>query len=124
MSVQTLEERMANLGRANEIRIARAELKVELKEGVRTFAEVLRADEDFIQTMKLLDLLRAVPAMGKVKAQRAMNACRLSPAVTVRNLPSSRREQLLAWLCAHHKRVQIEPEIEREAFPVVDGGYR
>lgn len=120
MSVQTLEERMANLGRANEIRIARAELKAELKEGVRTLAEVLRADEDFIQTMKLFDLLKAPPGMGKVKANRALIGCRISGGAPVQNVTLSRREELIAWLAAHSKTAFIE----REAFPVVDGGYR
>jgi S13-like protein len=121
---QTYAERCANLDKGNAIRIARAELKVELKEGARTLSEVLRADEDFIQTMKLADLLRAVPAMGRVKAQRVLNGCRLSLSATVQIVTPSRREQLIAFVTEHHKRVQIEPEVEREAFPIPNGGYR
>lgn len=120
---QALDQRMANLTKANEVRFARAELKVELAAGARTLAEVLRADEDFIQTMKLADLLRAVPAFGKTKAQRALAACWISPSATVRALPPQRREQLLAWIAANYQRVRIEREIEAELWGG-KGGYR
>jgi hypothetical protein len=123
VSPTTAEKRAASLEVANEVRTARAELKVEMAAGVRTLAEILRADEDFIQTMKVRDLLAAVPTLGPVHIHRALVACRISPTAPVRMFNQARREELIAWIARNRKAAPIEPEIERELWGG-KGGYR
>lgn len=122
MSV-THEQAAAALKYANEIRLARSELKERIAAGETAFAEVLRRDEDFVQTMKLIDLLKAVPKVGPVKAQRALIACRISPTAPLKVVSIQRREELIAWVSESYRRVEIEPRVEAELYGA-KGGYR
>lgn len=119
----TVDQRTAGLELANQIRRSRAELKRELTNGERALAEVLRADEPFIQTMRIADLLQAVPAIGPTKAQRALAANRLGPSSIVKAVSTTRREQLIAYCSERYRRAPIDPDIEAEMFGG-KGGYR
>ncbi len=123
MTVQTPDQRLANLGRANEIRTARSLLKQRLTRGEAALAEVLREDPDYVQTMRLADLLKAVPKLGTVKVNRVLTALRISPSATLQMLPRSRREELIAWVAARYPKAPIDPVIEEEMWGG-KGGYR
>ncbi|HUR13725.1 MAG TPA: integration host factor, actinobacterial type [Mycobacteriales bacterium] len=93
----TPEQRAAALEKAAAARRARADLKVRLKSHGASLAEVLDSGEtdDAVGKMKVVAVLEAMPGVGKVRAQRLMEALEISPARRVRGLGAKQREALL-----------------------------
>ena len=92
---RSLDQRMEALKRANEIRVRRAQLKKDLKDGRRHIEEVLRDPPEYVGTAKVFDILMAVPKFGRVKAARFLNQCRISQSKTVGGLSDRQRAELL-----------------------------
>lgn len=63
------------LALANKTRLARADLKKEIKRGETTVAEVLRALPEYIHKMSLAELLRAQDRWGKRRVERFLQDC-------------------------------------------------
>jgi len=95
--VRTLEQRLDALSRANEIRSQRAQLKKDLKKGIKKIDQVLADPPEFIKTAKVIDVLLAVPNCGKVKSAKVLNRCRISPNKTVGGLSERQRRELVAF---------------------------
>ena len=93
----TPEQRAAALEKAAAARRARAELKLRLKSHGTSLAEVLDSGEtdDAVGKMKVVAVLEAMPGVGKIRAQRLMEALEISPARRVRGLGAKQREALL-----------------------------
>jgi S13-like protein len=94
--VRSLDQRMEALKRANEIRVRRAQLKKDLKDGRLQIEEVLREPPEYVETAKVFDILMAVPKFGRVKAARFLNQCRISQSKTVGGLSERQRAELLS----------------------------
>jgi hypothetical protein len=92
---RSLDQRMDALRRANEIRVRRAQLKKDLKDGRVRVEQVLRKPPDYVETAKVFDILMAVPKFGRVKAARFLNQCRISQAKTVGGLSERQRAELI-----------------------------
>jgi hypothetical protein len=92
------QQRMEALRRANDIRSERARIKDRLRNGELTITDVLVEPPGCIYTAKVLDLLLAVPKYGRVKANRLLERCRISPAKTVNGLTPRQRKELLDML--------------------------
>jgi hypothetical protein len=86
---------MDALKRANEIRVRRAQLKKDLKDGRLQIEVVLRDPPEYVGTAKVFDILMAVPKFGRVKAARFLNQCRISQSKTVGGLSDRQRAELL-----------------------------
>jgi hypothetical protein len=86
---------MDALRRANEIRVRRAQLKKDLKDGRVQVEEVLSRPPDYVETAKVFDILMAVPKFGRVKAARFLNQCRISQSKTVGGLSERQRTELI-----------------------------
>ena len=65
--------------RANEIRTRRAQLKRDLKAGRASIQDVLLEPPDWVETAKVFDMMLAVPKYGRVKVNKVLQACRISP---------------------------------------------
>jgi hypothetical protein len=91
-------QRMDALARANEIRSQRAHLKRELKAGKIAIADLLAAPPSCIYTAKVFDLLLAVPRYGRVKVNKVLAHCRISPSKTVGGLSERQRTELVTML--------------------------
>ncbi len=91
-------ERMDALRQANDIRAARARLKKDLKDGRVNIEEVLLDPPESALTAKVFDLLLVVPKFGRVKANRILNQCRISPSKTIGGLSDRQREELVSLL--------------------------
>jgi len=87
---------MEALQRANEIRVRRAKLKRDLKDGQAKIDEILGQPPEYVETAKVLDILMAVPKFGRVKAARLLNQCRISQSKTVGGLSDRQRSELIA----------------------------
>jgi hypothetical protein len=94
--VRSLDQRMEALKRANHIRVRRAQLKKDLKDGRAQIEEILLDPPDWVSTAKVFDMLMAVPKFGRVKAARLLNQCRISQSKTVGGLSERQRTELVA----------------------------
>ncbi|MBA2347354.1 MAG: hypothetical protein H0V81_03595 [Solirubrobacterales bacterium] len=95
---RSLNQRMDALQRANEIRSRRAQLKRDLKAGRISIHTLLLEPPDWVETAKVFDMLLAVPKYGRVKANRALTTCRISPSKTIGGLSQRQRDELVASL--------------------------
>ena len=93
--IRSLDQRMEALRRANDIRVRRAQLKKELKDGRARIEDILREPPEYVSTAKVFDMLMAVPKFGRVKAARFLNTCRISQSKTVGGLSERQRAELL-----------------------------
>lgn len=95
---RSLAQRMASLERANEIRTERAVLKRDLKAGRRSVHDVLLDPPEWVETMKVFDLLLAVPKYGRVKVNKILQLCRVSPSKTIGGMSARQRTEIVSML--------------------------
>ena len=95
---RSLAQRMEALKRANDIRIARAKLKKDLKAGRANIVTLLLDPPEYTETMKVFSMLISVPKYGRVKTNRVLNQCRISPSKTLGGLSSRQRRELASQL--------------------------
>ena len=93
--LRSLDQRMEALKRANDIRVKRAKLKKDLKDGRVRVEQILRNPPEYVETAKVFDILMAVPKFGRVKAARFLNQARISQAKTVGGLSERQRAELV-----------------------------
>ena len=89
---------MDALKRANDIRVRRAKLKKDLKDGRAKIEKILENQPEYVSTAKVFDMLLAVPKFGRVKAARFLNQCRISQSKTVGGLSDRQRAELIGLL--------------------------
>ena len=84
----TPEQRQANLEKAAASRRERAEVKNRLKHSGASIVEVLKQgqENEVIGKMRVLDLLQAMPGLGKVRARQMMDRLSISESRRVRGL--------------------------------------
>jgi hypothetical protein len=92
---RSLGQRMDALKRANDVRVKRAKLKKDLKEGTVKIEKILSNPPEYVSTAKVIDILMAVPKFGRVKAARFLNTCRISQSKTVGGLSDRQRAELI-----------------------------
>ena len=95
---RSLLQRMEALQRANAIRTRRAQLKRDLKAGRASIHQLLLEPPDWVETAKVFDMLLAVPKYGRVKANKILQQCRISPSKTIGGLSKRQRTELVAML--------------------------
>ena len=95
---RSLDQRMDALGKANAIRTRRAQLKRDLKAGRASIHGLLLDPPEWVETAKVFDMLLAVPKYGRVKANKVLNQCRISPSKTIGGLSERQRTELVQLL--------------------------
>jgi len=89
---------MDALQRANEIRTRRAKLKRDLKGGRVSIHDLLLDPPEYLETAKVFDMLLAVPKYGRVKVNKILVTCRISPSKTIGGLSERQRNELVGML--------------------------
>jgi hypothetical protein len=84
--------------RANEIRTRRAKLKKDLKAGRVSIHVLLLDPPEYVLTAKVFDMLLAVPKYGRVKVNKVLQQCRISPSKTIGGLSQRQRSELVGQL--------------------------
>ena len=107
-------QRLDALERANQIRTRRAKLKKDLKTGRVSIHTLLREPPEFILTAKVFDILLAIPRYGRVKVNKVLTQCRISPSKKIGGLSERQRDELLRLL-GRDAREQQQPA--RRAAP-------
>jgi hypothetical protein len=95
---RSLQQRMDALQRANDIRTRRAQLKRDLKGGRRSIHDLLLDPPEYVETAKVFDMLLAVPKYGRVKVNKVLQQCRISPSKTIGGLSQRQRTELVSML--------------------------
>jgi hypothetical protein len=99
--LRSLDQRMDALKRANDVRVRRAQLKKDLKDGRIRIQTILGNPPEYVSTAKVIDILMAVPKFGRVKAARFLNQCRISQSKTVGGLSDRQRAELVGLFDRH-----------------------
>lgn len=95
---RSLTQRLDALERANLVRTRRAKLKLELKAGRCSIDMLLQDPPDYVETAKVMDMLLAVPKYGRVKVNKILTQCRISPSKTIGGLSERQRRELARLL--------------------------
>jgi len=95
---RSLQQRFDALAEANRIRTARARMKVEMKAGRKAASQILADPPEYVATMKVFNLLLAIPKHGRVKTNKILGRCKISPAKSVGGLTERQRQDLLRHL--------------------------
>jgi hypothetical protein len=95
---RSLNQRMDALARANQIRTRRAQLKRDLKSGRLSIQSLLQSPPEYVETAKVFDMLLAVPKYGRVKVNKILTNCRISPSKTIGGLSERQRSELVSLL--------------------------
>jgi hypothetical protein len=95
---RTHDQRMRALRRANEIRTRRAKLKRDLKAGKVKVESLLLDPPEYVLSAKAFDMILAVPKYGRVKANKILTQCRISPSKTIGGLSERQRAELVHML--------------------------
>jgi hypothetical protein len=92
------DQRMRALRKANDVRSKRAQLKRDLKGGKKKIESLLLDPPDYVLSAKAFDMILAVPKYGRVKANRILTQCRISPSKTIGGLSERQRAELVHQL--------------------------
>jgi hypothetical protein len=95
---RTVNQRMTALTEANRIRTHRARLKRDIAADRSLALDCITDPEHDVETMKVLDVLLAMPKTGRVKANRYLKHCAISPSKTLGGLSDRQRQELAALL--------------------------
>ena len=96
------DRRMTALTKANEVRVARARLKQQLRKGDAHIEEILATPPECASTAKVLDLLLAVPSIGPVRAKRLLTSAGVNPTKVIARLTERQRADLIDRLRSRH----------------------
>lgn len=89
---------MAALRAANEIRVRRARMKRDLRDGTVSAVELAERPPEWLTTMKVTDFLDSLPQMGPTRRRRLMVACRIADTKTLGYITDRQRYVLLVAL--------------------------
>ena len=95
---RSLKQRREALERANEVRTRRAKLKKDLKAGRESIDNLLTEPPEYIKSMKVSDMLLAVPKYGRVKVNKVLTQCKISSSKTIGGLSERQRDELVRML--------------------------
>lgn len=95
---RSIQQRMDALEVANEIRSYRAILKKDIKAQRVSVVDLLLDPPEDLDTMKIQDLLISVPKLGRVKVNKLLQTCRVSPSKTVGGMSDRQRVEMVAML--------------------------
>lgn len=102
MSLKPLSdfERTQAREKATAARVTRAELKARLKSGKTTVSDVVNgmAADEAVGRLKVVDLLKALPGVGEVRAAGIMNDVGIATTRRVRGLGVHQRRALIEHL--------------------------
>lgn len=104
---RSLQQRMDALESANRIRLWRADLKRKLKAGEVLLVDVLYCDDARLESMKVLDLLLAVPGMGVGKAHSILRRSQVSTSKSVAGMTERQWDSLVSQLAGSTPKVRL-----------------
>jgi hypothetical protein len=92
-------QHMQALQRANEVRLARAELKRRIAYGDTSAAEVVLSSPWEVDTMAVAELLMSQRRWGHTRARRFLAAIPMAETKTIGSMTERQRQTLASMLC-------------------------
>lgn len=94
---RSAEQRAAALEMAARVRKVRAEVKLAMKSGEMSFADLLEtaASDEMLARLKVRTALEALPRLGKVNARRLMRELDIAETRRIKGLGPRQREGIL-----------------------------
>ena len=96
-------QHMRALARANEVRLARAELKRRVMDGEMTAADVILASPWEAETMCVAELLMSQHRWGRTRARRFLATVPISETKTIGSMTDRQRQSLAEMLAAQSR---------------------
>ena len=98
LPILTPDQRRAALEKAAAARQVRADIKVRLKSSSASLAEVIQESKvnEVVAKLRVVDLLQAMPGVGKVRAQEIMQRIGIADSRRLRGLGAKQVAALLA----------------------------
>jgi hypothetical protein len=94
MSAQPVDQRRSALDRANRIRVWRARFKRDLKTHPHLATFQLKTPTPWIESMRVAELVRALPYYGEAKTLRLLLRCGIPAEKTIGTLTQRQRDEL------------------------------
>ncbi|MDO4183530.1 MAG: integration host factor, actinobacterial type [Coriobacteriia bacterium] len=91
----TPEQQAAALEKAKKARAKRAALKADLKAGKKKLSSVLNSKDEIVKKTKVVQVLTALPGVGKITAEKAMEEIGIPEGRRVGGLGSKQKEALI-----------------------------
>jgi hypothetical protein len=91
------------LQRANAVRTYRREVKDQLTAAEIRFEQIITEPDDRLLTARVVDLLRAIPGVGKEHARGWQRGIRITPETTVEALTDRQRDWLVRAVGSHER---------------------
>lgn len=95
---RTASGRDASLRLANQVRIARARMKRQLRIGALDPAVLVGTPPDYLEKMKTAKFLLSLPWWGPTKVRKVMLRARIAEAKTLGGLSDRQRVELVALI--------------------------
>lgn len=89
---------MEALGHANEIRNGRAQVKRDLKAGRVQVVNLLLEPPEWMENMKIFDLILACPKYGKIKVDKLLRLSHVSPSKPIGDMSERQRMEVVSRL--------------------------
>jgi hypothetical protein len=109
-------QHMRALARANEVRLARAELKRRIGHGEVTVAEVVLNSPWEAESMTISDLLMSQRRWGNTRCRKLLQGIQMSENKTVGSMTERQRRALASLLAPSSSRQPVEVEAPTLAF--------
>jgi hypothetical protein len=111
-------QHMRALQRANEVRLARAELKRRVTDGETTAAAVILSSPWEAESMAVAELLMSQHRWGRTRARRFLASVPMTETKTIGSMTERQRLNLAAMLDAQTPTVRAATEAAREELLV------
>ena len=113
------------LARANEVRLARAELKRDIARGNRNAAEVILTSPWEAESMGIADLLMSQRRWGRTRCRKFLAEIPMSENKTIGSMTERQRRTLAALLMrSTHRQVGSAGEREREIAAIMSRHFQ
>jgi hypothetical protein len=96
--MQVQEQRLSALHHANEVRCHRARVKAALARGDADVVPLLAGEDPLLSSMRIGELLMAVPGLGQHKVSRALRRAGVAPSRHVGRLTDRELHEVLRQL--------------------------
>lgn len=103
---RSLEQKLDALDQANRVRTARAHLKRCLRTNPQDAHHVIANPTTDFRSMRLIDLLLAMPKLGEYRVTRFLTAEHISPLKTLAGLSDRQRTATLRFVDQHTQTIQ------------------
>ena len=94
----SVDQRREALARTNAVRFKRAAIKAALKDGELSIVGLVTEPPQYLASARIKELLLACPGFGRVKVERLLERCKVSPRKTITGLNDRQRRELIEAL--------------------------